>query len=97
MRYFIVSVGDDPDDGICQGPFASASDALRNMTDSDISFYVLHSPVDWVGPDIRGWHANISSIYIIGTSKEKPTWEEDIRPVLLKVRSGEIKRQYDEE
>lgn len=98
MKYYNVEVGDGPGDEICSGPFNSFSDAIRNMSDNQISFYLNDRPVEWVGRDIRGWHGNISSLYVVGHERDdKPTWKNDIRPVRIKIRNGEIKREYDEE
>lgn len=98
MKYYVVNVGDGPEDECCSGPFNSFANALRGMSDNDINYYVNDRPVDWLGPYLRGWHGNITSVYIIGyDGQDKPTWEKDIRPTLIKVRSGEIQRQYDEE
>lgn len=84
VKFWLLEVGDDPGDETCLGPFLSFKEAFEKGS----PYYAARSYWVRYGPTIHktfiGFQGQISSQYIIWGPEEKPTYDDYVRPILLK-------------
>jgi len=76
-KWWLLEVGDDPEDETVRGPFHSWYEAIRILVSTD--HYHLSNPNGPIhrSDGVFGFHGNISSLYFV-RSKSRPTYSEII-------------------